>query len=330
MDLLERYLQAIGQYLPQATRQDILAELRANLQAQFDDRAEALNRPLTDPETAAILREHGRPVVLAARYLPQQYLIGPAIFPYYLMTLRRATPFVLLIFFLAHASTVLFVHTLPDLIAGVAQSLAQLFPDLIAFLAWITIAFVIAEFVYTRNHSKPFCASWNPSRLPPIKPQFHGKSRASRIADLIFHCLFMLYVLEIPRHPFLILGPGVFLFSHFNVGLAPVWHLYYVAFLFLLFFQLVVKITAIFAPSGLWETPINFAFKVLGLLVTLWLAFTNVYFVATSPATDLQKLAAVNHWMNLSLRIVLAIVLLDLILAGWKLRPSFQAKRLVF
>jgi hypothetical protein len=52
--------------------------------------------------------------------------------------------------------------------------------------------------------------------------------------------------------------------------------------------------------------------------------------VAAGPATNLQKLAAVNHWMNFSFRIVLAFVILDLIVEGWKLRPSVQTKRLVF
>jgi hypothetical protein len=81
-DLLARYLQAIGDHLPAATRDDVLAKLRANLQAQLDDRVEELNRPLTEPEVAAILKDHGRPLLVAARYLPQQSLIGPALLPY--------------------------------------------------------------------------------------------------------------------------------------------------------------------------------------------------------------------------------------------------------
>ena len=37
MDLLERYLQAVGQFLPEETRGDTVAELRANLLEQMDD-----------------------------------------------------------------------------------------------------------------------------------------------------------------------------------------------------------------------------------------------------------------------------------------------------
>jgi hypothetical protein len=74
MDLLERYLQAVGQYLPPATREDVLAELRVNLQAEMDERAAESEGPLTDSEAAAILKAHGRPMLVAARYLPQRYL----------------------------------------------------------------------------------------------------------------------------------------------------------------------------------------------------------------------------------------------------------------
>ncbi len=89
MDLLERYLQAVGQHLTAGTREDVLAELRVNLQAEMDAHAEEMERPLTESEVAAILKAHGRPMLVAARYLPQHYLIGPAVFPFYLLTLRK-------------------------------------------------------------------------------------------------------------------------------------------------------------------------------------------------------------------------------------------------
>jgi hypothetical protein len=330
-DLLDRYLQAIGEHLPTATRDDVLAELRANLQAQLDDRAEELNRPLTEPEVADLLKQHGRPIVVAARYLPQQYLIGPALFPYYLMVLRKATPFVLIIFFIARASSLLYVHTLPDFIAGIAQSLAPLIPDLLIFLAWVTIAFAIAEYVYNRNHAKPFGLSWDPTKLPSVKPQLKGKSRASRIADLVFHCLWIAYVLEIPRHPFLLFGPSMIYLRKLSVTFAPTWHTYYILLLVLLGFQLITKILALNPSFDHWKSSLDLVTKLFGVAATAFLVSMKTYFVPTSPSTNLSALSAVNHWMAISFRIVLIIVLLTLLIDAWKLiRPALRTERLVF
>jgi hypothetical protein len=94
MDLLDRYLNAVRSFLPQAQRDDITTELAANLQAQMEDRAAELGRPLSEAEQEAILQEHGHPMLVAGRYQTSQgslvfgrQLIGPTLFPFYLKTL---------------------------------------------------------------------------------------------------------------------------------------------------------------------------------------------------------------------------------------------------
>ena len=67
MELLERYLQAVGQYLPAKGKMDTLAELRENLLAQMEGREEELGRALTQGEVADVLEKHGPPVLVAAR-----------------------------------------------------------------------------------------------------------------------------------------------------------------------------------------------------------------------------------------------------------------------
>src|SRR5665213_3159971 len=96
MDLLERYLQAVGQHLPAKSKNDTLAELRENLLAQIEAREEELGRPLTEAEVATILEEHGRPMLVAMRYLPQQSLIGPELFPIYWITMKKSLPLLVL------------------------------------------------------------------------------------------------------------------------------------------------------------------------------------------------------------------------------------------
>src|ERR1700722_17305257 len=107
MELVERYLQAIGQYLPADSRNDILAELRSELLEQMDARAEEWGRPLDEADVAALLRVHGKPEAIALRYLPQRSLIGPAVFPFFLLTLRRTLPLVIAIYAIASTATFL-------------------------------------------------------------------------------------------------------------------------------------------------------------------------------------------------------------------------------
>ncbi len=52
MQLLDRYLTAVKFWLPKKQREDIAAELAANLQSEIDDRVAELGRPLTDDEIA--------------------------------------------------------------------------------------------------------------------------------------------------------------------------------------------------------------------------------------------------------------------------------------
>src|SRR5450432_4246886 len=88
MDLLERYLQAVKFWLPKEQKQDIIAELSEDLRSQIEDRETELGRKLNEPEIEAILKERGRPLLVANRYQPQQHLIGPVLFPVYRFVLK--------------------------------------------------------------------------------------------------------------------------------------------------------------------------------------------------------------------------------------------------
>ncbi len=91
MDLFERYLQAVRRYLPGERQDDIVAELRANLEAQREEREATLGRPLTEGEMIDWLKELGPPMQMASRYQAPRYVIGPTVFPMYWYILRLAT-----------------------------------------------------------------------------------------------------------------------------------------------------------------------------------------------------------------------------------------------
>ena len=68
MTLLERYLQAVRFFLPSRQQDDIVRELSENLALRDGGSSETLGRQLTEDEQADILRRHGHPMLVAARY----------------------------------------------------------------------------------------------------------------------------------------------------------------------------------------------------------------------------------------------------------------------
>ena len=90
-------LQAVKFFLPRSQQDDIIRELSENLIARMQDREEELRRPLDEVEQAAILREHGHPMLVAGRYRTRQQLIGPTFFPLYLLALNMGVGVALLV-----------------------------------------------------------------------------------------------------------------------------------------------------------------------------------------------------------------------------------------
>src|ERR1043166_7645287 len=88
MELIERYLQAVKFWLPKEQKQDIIAELSEDIYSQVEEKESALGRKLNHLEVEGILLQRGRPVLVANRYQPQRYLIGPVLFPIYTFVLK--------------------------------------------------------------------------------------------------------------------------------------------------------------------------------------------------------------------------------------------------
>jgi hypothetical protein len=90
MELLDRYLHAVGFWLPKKQADDILAELSEDIHSEVAEEEEKLGRSLNDGEVESILKRRGRPTVVAGRYLPQRSLIGPTLFPIYRQVMKIA------------------------------------------------------------------------------------------------------------------------------------------------------------------------------------------------------------------------------------------------
>jgi HAAS len=158
MKLIDNYLDETGIYLPKDQRDDILAELRELVQEQVADRASREERSATLEDEEAVLQGLGHPMKMARSYLPQRWLIGPALFPAYLRSLRVATTIVLAVQVLLMFAT-----------AGPSPSdisAAELFGDLLetAFtvFAVVTIVFAVLE---VSGEKLSLYEGWRPESL---------------------------------------------------------------------------------------------------------------------------------------------------------------------
>jgi len=96
MELLDRYLHALKTHLPKAQQRDVVAELSDSILSDVEEQEALLGRTLNRAEEVAVLQKYGHPLLAAGRYLPQQHLIGPALYPYYWFALKILTALVVL------------------------------------------------------------------------------------------------------------------------------------------------------------------------------------------------------------------------------------------
>lgn len=90
MQMINNYLNSLESYLPDELKKDVREEFEASIYDQFEERQEELNRDLTEIEQEELLVKIGHPMQVAARYLPNQKLIGESYFPAYKKALEIA------------------------------------------------------------------------------------------------------------------------------------------------------------------------------------------------------------------------------------------------
>ena len=314
MDLLERYLQAVGHCLPPKGKEDTLAELRANLLGEMDGREEDLGRTLTEDEVAAVLEEHGRPMIVAARYLPQRYLIGPGLFPAYLYTLKRGAPMVAIVYAVVQAVTLAFRYG-----GGfsIGSAIAR-FPGVL-FFSWGVVTLVFAAIQCAQDEyagSFRLPKQWDPRKLPPLeKPQAKGPSLANRVADFVVNGLIVAWLLALRHQPFLFLGPSREYLKSLAVGMSAAWDLFYWQIIFLMMAQVLLKGVALMRSVQPWLRVIDLVVQGLGVGILTVLLQERTFFAATAViySQQMKLLETINWSVRIGLRFALAIAVLKLL-----------------
>jgi hypothetical protein len=341
MDLLNRYLEAVRKHLPWQRQDDIIAELRANLESQLEEKEEALGRSLTKAEAEEWLKQLGAPIQVAAGYQPQQYLIGPHIFPTYRYVLKLACSWAAIIYSIVAVVQVFATQNPSSNV--LLESLLRLPFVLVNTAAWVTLTFAAIEYTVAQGYLKlpAACApspGWTPGALPPLgSVHASGKkprSYAQAVAELVFGILFLGWLLLIPKHPWLLMGPGAFVLDALPYRLAPVWVPIYWSLVVLNILQLAWSAQNL--ARGKWQEPhpvARFVFKIIGLVPVILLlsAKDHITVVLKQPALDAAHYAAplgiINLYILRSFQVITAIVALQLVWDLWQLVREDYRKR---
>ncbi len=325
MELLERYLQAVGKHLPAKGREDMVAEMRANLLSEIEEREEVEGRPLNEDELAAVLEAHGMPVVVATRYLPQRSLIGPAMFPFYWYTIKRSFPLVVLAYVMVQGARILIagqpLSILPD-------AIWHFWTVALTFWAITTMGFALFDYLQ-QNYGSKTQPKWSVRELPKLQPEEKRPSIVHGVADLIVSIIMVGWLLAVPAHPYLIIGPGVHLAQQSPFSLTPEWRSFYWPIIGLLVAMWPLKIMMMMPRFARLRQSLDAAVHILGIFVVLVIVQARSYFVPAGALTveNMKTLAGINSGINLGFKVVLMIMVLKLAWMLWEVLSGSPQKK---
>jgi hypothetical protein len=148
MKLIDRYVTEVGKSLVLVKgRKDIEKELRSTLEDMLEDRAQKAGKPVDEAMELELLKEYGSPDKVAETYNPHPYLIGPRLFPLFILLLKIVLGAVTLGLTIATGMQII-SHppvTIMELFTFLGQAFLNLISAFIAAFGNIALIFALIE-----------------------------------------------------------------------------------------------------------------------------------------------------------------------------------------
>lgn len=275
MEMVDRYVYAVTQKLPQSQREDIANELRGLIEDMLDERIG--DGKITDELVEEVLMELGSPRIMAQKYRgSKSYLIGPELYDTFLLVLK----IVLISVGVTLAGTFV-IQTIinpEEILDYFIRFIVASVTALPQALGWVTLAFALGDYYggFKADDLK-LDKNWMPSMLPLIPhPKKHIK-RSEPITAIVF------YVIMIVMFAFSSNYFGIFRFSGGEfLGVVPFLNearfSEYMPFILLLLALFIVK-ECLKLISGKWTMKLVVCTAVVNIV-----ALIAVYFLVTSQS----------------------------------------------
>jgi hypothetical protein len=314
MDLIDRYVIAVRRQLPKPLQDDVTMELSDSLRSEAEEHEQRNGHPLSSAEQAALLKKRGHPWLMASRYLPQQQLIGPALFPYYRQALKIVVFWVVLPVTLFGGALSAIYSADPSAVWG--RMLGAAWNGAIYAVGSVTIIFAILDHEKLRI---TVLDAWNPETLPEPQP---GRPipRADTIIGLVFVLSILVWWTGLVRVPELAFHAG----EAVRFEAAPIWRAMYYPILLVLVASAGVHLIDLVRPWRTISVSIADLLINLGSLAIITMILRAWHYVdVTGPAELGDRLATAAYWVNTSIGWALiiagAIALIEVLNETWKM-----------
>jgi hypothetical protein len=166
-NLIDTYVHEVGRHLPEITRVDIEKEIRSTIEDMLDDTSKTEGRAPDQAMIVAILKHMGPPEKLAASYLPPRYLVGPQLYPTFMLVLRIVLTVVIILGGVGLGIALGQTPPTPSAVASaVGNSLTELINALLLAVGNIVVVFAILQrFLPEMKEPK---TDWDPEKMKPV------------------------------------------------------------------------------------------------------------------------------------------------------------------
>lgn len=290
MDLVERYVHAVRFWLPRAQQDDVSAELAEDIRSQIEEQEGKLSRKLTELEVASILKERGRPMFVANRYRPQQYLIGPALFPAYRFVVIIVALCYLIPWVLTWLGLVIFdPHYHADFGRTFGPLWGTFWITTFVALGFVTLIFAILE---RTDSQKKLLDNWNPLRLPVVRdPQRIPRLNSS--IDLAANVVFAVWWVTD------MWSTTVFDHNGVRIVFAPVWKIFLWAFLLIAVANILLATANLARPYWTWlRASIQLVLTSAGAIAFCTLCKADLLAQIVVPNLDPVRAAQIVNTIN--------------------------------
>lgn len=323
-ELVTRYLAAIRRRLPAETALDVSAELREAILSAIEAKEDSLGRAASPDEVGQVLKEFGHPVVVAARYAGNDYVIGPKYYPWFWYIQRIAVGAALAIAFSISAIRALGSE---EPMRAVMRGINGAVEAGVWAFGVVTILFVLAE---RFKFDMGWAEKWDPKQLPRDQVR-QPKGLFETGVTVAFDAIFLLWWVKLVQFPNeLPMKDG----ASAAVSFSPAWDAVYWPILVLAAAALVVHLVDLVRPA--WS-PLRSVISIAGLaagLGVLWVLYRAQPLVVLTPVSGANavEIERVTRMVDSGILIAIGVsALMWAIMIGlevwrlWKARPVGRA-----